>query len=171
MKQSIEAHIPFREVRPRFEVHSPKTIEELTVILKEALSKEGVPCRGQVNPGFVTIYTHDEHEHFWAPRLTVTMEREENGTLIRGLYGPRPAVWTMFIFFYAILGFAIMVIAIIGSSNHSLGIPSNILWWIPVLVLVFLSLYVVAYIGKKMSYGQMVTICHFWEESTELHLG
>ena len=109
-----------------------------------------------------------DQQHYWSPRLTISMEETEDGTIIRGLYGPRPAVWTMFVFFYALIALAIMVVGTIGLSRLSLDKPGTVLWWIPVLVVIFLSLYLVSYFGQKWSGDQMVVLHEFFEESVGL---
>jgi len=102
--------------------------------------------------------------------LQISFEDTEEGTLMRGLYGPRASVWTMFVFFYSLIGFAIIVVSIVGMSFLSLKKPATILWAIPILILVFLSLYLVSYSGKKMGYDQMVILHCFIEDSTGLDI-
>ncbi|MGI9545563.1 MAG: hypothetical protein ACR2MX_20035 [Cyclobacteriaceae bacterium] len=161
---------PLHRVRPRFKVETSHSSEDLELKIKTALEEEDALCIGRIRHGFATIQLPTEQQHYWSPQLNVTLEETENGTLIRGLYGPRPAVWTMFIFFYSIIGFATMIIAMVGLSNLTLDKSGAILWLVPVLVLTFLSLYLVAYFGKKMGHDQMVTLQKFMEESTGLVL-
>lgn len=170
MSQTTEDHIPLHRVRPRFKVETSYSVEDLSGKINTALEEEDAPCKGRIKHGFATIRIPMEQQHYWSPQLSVTLEESENGTLIRGLYGPRPAVWTMFIFFYSIIGFAVMIIAMIGLSNLTLEKSGTILWLIPLLVLVFLSLYLVAYFGKKMGHDQMMILHKFMEKSTGLNL-
>jgi hypothetical protein len=170
MHQSPEVHLPFSEVRPRFQIQTEKSMDAIAADIRSALARPGATCRGQVNTGFISLYIPVEEQHYWSPRLTITLEEADGGVLLRGLYGPRPAVWTMFVFFYTLLGFGIMVVGIVGSANRSLGLPSGILWWIPVMAVLILSLYLVAYAGKKMGYDQMVTLHHFLEDATGLRM-
>jgi cytochrome c-type biogenesis protein CcmH/NrfF len=51
-----------------------------------------------------------------------------------------------------------------------LGKSTTILWVVPLLVIVFGSLYFVAYSGQKLGYDQMVTLHHFLEKSTGLNI-
>jgi len=170
MQQLPTDSIPFSEVRPRFEIQTQQEMEAITAAIKTALDRERAPCKGQVNPGYITLYLPLEEQHYWSPHLTIMLEEEGEGVLLRGVYGPRPAVWTMFVFFYALIGFGIVVISIIGLSNRSLGGSGTILWLLPVLVLVVSSLYLVAYLGKQLGHDQMVTLHHFFEEATGLRL-
>jgi len=42
--------------------------------------------------------------YFWSPQLHLSTEQTEQGTIIRGLYGPNPTVWGLFFFGYLTLG-------------------------------------------------------------------
>lgn len=160
---SIE-HITFKRIRPRIRIESDLTSEKITDIIKEHLSKPGVACEGKVLPGFATVYPLKEEQHYWSPQLTLTIEERESGCLIRGLYGPRPSVWTMFIFFYSFIGFLAMIATLISLSYWSLDKETMFFWAVPILVLLFLSLYLVAYLGQKFGHKQMVYVHHFLEE-------
>lgn len=162
---TVEEHLPPYQVRPRFQVELPIEQEEIEQTLKSSLLKIDAKVIGRVNHGYATFYLPKIEQHYWSPGLTLSLENTDSGTLLRGMYGPRPAVWTMFIFFYALIAFAILVLSIIGLSNYSLGKAATILWLVPLLVLVFLSLYLVAYFGQKMGHDQMITLHRFLEES------
>ena len=171
MSQPSEEHISFSAVRPRFRIETTDSIESWSEKIKQGLQKDAAPCQGQVSPGgFITLFLPKEEQHYWSPQLNVTMEKTDEGCIIRGLLGPRPTVWTMFVFFYFIIGFAALIISFVGFSYVSLGKPGTILWLVPVLILVFLSLYLVAYFGKKMGRNQMITLHKFFEESTGLKI-
>lgn len=163
---SIE-HITFKRIRPKIRVESDLAPEKIIEAIKEHLSKPDVACEGKILPGFATIYPLKEEQHYWSPQLTLTIEKTESGSLIRGLYGPKPSVWTMFMFFYSFIGFITMIAIMISLSYWSLGVESLIVWSVPVLVLVFLSLYLVAYLGQKFGHKQMAHIHKFLEDCLE----
>lgn len=142
-------------VRPRFEVKSEKNIREIMECVQNALKLEHSACKGTVSNGFLSLRPHDIELHYWSPYLTVNLEEDEQGTTARCLFGPSPGVWTMFIFFYAIVGFAIVIISIIGLSNWSLGDSAKILWLVPFLIMFFLTLYLVSFLGQKRGNHQM----------------
>jgi len=123
-----------------------------------------------VKHGYGNLSLPTVEQHYWSPQLSLTLEKTETGTEIRGLYGPRPAVWTMFVFFYSFLGFAILIISIVGLTNLSLDKSANILWFVPALIIVFLTLYLVSYSGQKLGYKQIETLHEFIEKSTGLRI-
>jgi len=160
-----ENHIQFRRVRPRIRMISELSSEEITGRIKTKLKSGECNCVGQVTAHFATIYPPPEDKHYWSPQLTITLEEDEKGTLVRGLYGPRPAVWTMFVFFYSIIGFATAMVTMIGLSFWTIGQPATILWAVPGLILLFLSLYLVAYFGQRFGQKQMTRIHRLLEDT------
>ena len=95
------------------------------------------------------------------PQLTLIIEQEDTGSSLRGLYGPRPAVWTMFIFFYAVIGLLLLFSIVIGGSEYMLHKSSWVFWIVPFLLFGFLSLWLVAKQGKKKGRSEIVVIHHF----------
>jgi hypothetical protein len=153
------------QIRPRFKVITQKSVAELTERLKNALAQSDAPCEGHVAVGYGKIYPPHKTQHYWSPQLTFSLETTEEGTVLRGMYGPRPTVWTMFVFFYALIAFAAVVIAIIGLSYWTLGKSLMILFVLPVLIIAFLSLYFVAYSGQKLGHDEIITLHRFMEKT------
>ena len=171
MSQNAEDHLPEYRVRPRFQIETTYSIQELCEKIRLGLEKENASCKGRITANeFATLYLPISEQHYWSPQLSLTFKASKKGCLLRGLYGPRPGVWTMFVFFYSIIGFAILIILMIGSSYLMLDLPAPFLWWVPVLCLMFLTLYLVAFIGQKKGHDQMITLHQFLEESTGLEI-
>lgn len=165
MSTPTKGHIPISELRPRFQMEIPESMDVFSKRMNLALEDPETPCLGQITYGYGTLRLPPEVQHYWSPQLSLSLEElDEGGTLIRGLYGPRGAVWTMFVFFYAVIGFAIVVLSMMGLSNLSLDKPAGILWLVPVLILAFLSIYIVADLGKRKGRDQMIVIHRFLEE-------
>jgi hypothetical protein len=154
-------------VRPRFRVVSPLTKEDIEQRFSEALEADGVKIIGRVNPGFISLFIPHEEQHYWSPQLNITLENspEEGGRIIRGLYGPRPAVWTMFVFFYFLIGLATVFVTIIGLSNLTLGHYPWQLWLALGLVLLLSSIYGVSRFGERLGRDQMVRLHIFAEQA------
>lgn len=160
----MNEQIQFRRIRPRVRVQTPLSRDEINDRIKTRLTSDNSSCEGKTTRGFATIYPPHAEQHYWSPQLTITVEETDEGSLIRGLYGPRPSVWTMFVFFYSVIGFATMIILMVGLSFWTLGNPATILWLVPGLAFVFLSLYLVAYFGQKLGHKQMGTLHRFIEQ-------
>lgn len=158
------------KIRLRFKMECKDTPSAIVSKIEKALKSGNTQCSGQINHNFITLFIPANEQHYWSPQLTLTLEENTEGTIVRGLYGPRPTVWTMFVFFYSVIGMAVLVIGTIGLSYKMLDKPAGILWWTPVLVLVFMSLYLVAYFGQKMGHKQIETLHNFFEEATGLRI-
>lgn len=144
--------------------------DDINQRIRTLLKAENAPCEGQTTRGFATIYPPQKEQHFWSPQLTITIEELEEGNLVRGLYGPKPSVWTMFVFFYSAIGFATMIILMVGLSLWSLGNSADILWFVPGLIILLMSLYLVAYSGQKLGHKQMGILHRFIEECLEVQI-
>ena len=152
-------------IRPRFSQIIPDSQEKIEEKVKLKLKEPQNDCVGSVIPGFIVLKIPHTERHYWSPQLSLSLEEHEEGTLIRGLYGPNPTVWAMFTFGYSALGIIALFITIVGFSNKSLGIEAPILWVLPVLAGIALILYFVAQTGQKIGVEQTFTIHHFYEET------
>lgn len=163
----MEDHIEFNRIRPRIYVETPLSPDEINHRIRKELRSQSRLCDGQSTKGFATICPPEKDQHFWSPQLTITLEEAEGSSVIRGLYGPKPAVWTMFVFFYATIGFTILIMSMIGLSYWSLGKSADFLWLLPVLIFLFFTLYGVAYFGQKLGHKQMTNLHRFLERCLE----
>jgi hypothetical protein len=166
----MSEHIEFKRIRPRIYIETPLTPEEINLRIRKSLRENSRLCSGSSTKGYATIYPTEEAQHFWSPQLTITLDTESDTTRVRGLYGPKPSVWTMFVFFYSAIGFAAMIISMIGLSYLSLGKPATILWLVPVLIIIFMTLYLVAYFGQRLGHKQMTKLHRFLEECLETEI-
>lgn len=105
-------------------------------------------------------------QHFWSPQLGLAIEKhEEGGALIRGLYGPRPQIWTMFVFLYATISMSTLAMLIWGLSQHLvLNTYPWALWFVPGGVLTVGGIYLLTQFGQKLSYPQMEQIHHQFQQ-------
>jgi uncharacterized membrane protein len=103
----------------------------------------------------------------WSPQLDLSFEQERETVIVRGLYGPKPTLWVLFFFGYAIIGLLILFLGIWGFSVWTLGGDATILWVIPGLGVAALILYLVSQAGQKLGAQQMFEIHHFYEGITK----
>lgn len=164
-----EEEIPISVIRPRFAVEIRHSIEEVVDKITSGLKNQNL-VRGKIDHHHILLFINDTDRHYWSPELSITFDEMEDGNVIRGVFGPRPAVWTMFVFFYSAIGFASLVVLMVAMSYYSLGKSLEILWLLPVLIIIFLSLYLVAYSGKKMGSDQLHILHEFVEATTGIKI-
>ena len=151
-------------LRPRFTLTSELSIDEICQQFNDQFTVKSTDYAGKVRTGYVSVYPKPEHKHYWSPHFSLSMEPSEDNhsqTIISGIYGPAPEAWTMFVFFYAILGLSLVIVTVIGFANRSIGESSVILWAIPVLALLIASMYSVSYFGQKKGHDQVEGIYRF----------
>ena len=149
------------EIRPRWS--KELTIEKDTIMEQFRQNLETTETVvASVWEHHVVLKIPHEKQHFWSPQMTVSFEDLENGqTRVRGLCGPRPSVWMMFIFFYFLLGFVGMVVMIMGFSQMSLGLSYGILWLIPAIALLTLLVFLTAKMGQRLAHAEMELLFDF----------
>jgi hypothetical protein len=152
-------------VRPKFRKECPCKPKDLVERINKRLETQHDQVEGKVFLTHGLFRILPEHQHFWSPQLNVSFEETDDGTVLRGMYGPHPTVWAVFLFGYAILGLALFFTTIIGLVKYSLHIESQILWLLPFFLGGLAILYFVAQTGQKMGVEQTFQLHHFFEES------
>ncbi len=160
-------------IRPRFRITTDLSIAEVQQTIHNKLNEEGSPCIGVIVPGFITLKIPSRQRHFWSPQLTLHIEKEDDKTLIRGLYGPNPTVWAIFTLGFgatAILGLFALVL---GLSQITLNYNPWAIWLLPGLGIVAIILYLASQTGQKLGVEQTFEIHHFFQESlgVKVHIG
>ena len=168
-REISENPIPLYQIRPRFQIDTKYSLDEIHARINNSLKKDQATCRGSIYSHYVTLFIPEDDQHYWSPQLSLNIEELDIGTHIRGLYGPNPSIWTMFIFFYSFIGIAFLFVSIFGFSRMSLGESGWILWLLPILFIIFISIYISAYFGKKKGHDQMIILHLFLEQCLDIH--
>jgi len=107
--------------------------------------------------------------HFWSPQLNIeVVEADENKAIVKGLFGPKPQVWTLFMFIHFVMAFVFMVFAIMAyvqwnlKSEYSFAL--TMLFVVPVLWFV---MYFLGRLGKKKGHSQMNELYQFMMKTLE----
>ncbi len=152
-------------IRPRFRLQVAMPPETVRSRFEHACTAPGAACEAAFLPQHIILRLPEAEQHFWSPRLELALEAVEEGTLIRGLYGPSPQVWTMFTIAYGAIGTLALFITVIGASQLMLGLPGHIMWVLPVLGGAALFLYLAGQTGQKLGASQTFTLHHFFEQT------
>lgn len=152
-------------IRPRFRQEVGANVMEIQDRISKGLKKMDNPYTVTFLPNQITLKIPLETRHFWSPQLNITLEQTDNGTLIRGLYGPNPSIWAMFFFAYSALGIIILFAGMVALSQLSLGMETPLWWVIPVCAALLIIIYLIAQTGQKIGAQQMFDLHHFYEET------
>ena len=152
-------------IRPRFRTETPLAPDAIKERIEQALESEEKKCTGKIVDNHVILKIPKNEQHYWSPMLTLELESTEKGSLIRGLFGPKPAVWTMFVFFYSAIGFLTMMGLIFGLSQMMLKMDAYGLWTVPVGVFLLVGLFVLSKVGQRLGHDQMRLLKDFLDQS------
>ena len=156
------------QLRPRFRAQTALSLAELTGKLRTELERQDALFDGKVLKEFAVLRILAKDQHYWSPELSLQLEQLEDRTLVRGLFGPRPAVWTMFAGFYAFTIFLSLIALLYGLSQWSLNMEPYGLWLLPVPLVLLVSAYATALVGQRLGHEQMQELHRFVDQTLDL---
>lgn len=150
-------------LKPRFKLHYKEEKEIVLKKFEDAFTEKANNLRGKVVGDHVVIDVSQKEEHFWSPQLQLELENlEDQSLLIKGLFGPKPQLWTLFMFihFGVALAFAIFVTMLYTDlslkKDHTLSLILTI-----AMPIVWVLFYLFGRWGKKKGHRQMVELDDF----------
>ena len=102
--------------------------------------------------------------HYWSPQLNFRVEEDRldpNKTIVTGLIGPRPGVWTLFMFIYFSIGILGFFISCFGVSRWMLGEYSHLVLALPIAILFMLTAYKAGKYGERLGADQIEALKQF----------
>ncbi|NMH89716.1 GTP-binding protein [Flavivirga algicola] len=110
-----------------------------------------------------------EKQHFWSPQLHLEIDEiDENSSLLHGLFGPNPTVWTMFMFFHFIVAGLFIAFGIWAYTNSSLDKSYAMqVSFMLLMIIIWISLYFAGSIGKASSKDEMRALNDFMNSVIE----
>lgn len=142
------------------------TPDEFSKKLKIHFKNHNKTLGGYVNREVSVIRLRQDKEKYWAPQLQIRVEENEEipGSIqIRGLFGPRPSIWTLFMFSYGLGGAVLLTTGIYGWIELALGIGNFWVWTNLLGLLLMVGPYVSAKIGQNIAKGHMNVLRTFIE--------
>ncbi|MEM6316646.1 MAG: hypothetical protein AAF960_03195 [Bacteroidota bacterium] len=152
-------------IRPRFRFTHPLPPNQIINDITQALQANATTVKGTVVAPHITLRIPLAERHYWSPQLDLVIEKRDEGSLVRGLFGPSPSVWFMYVFFYSVLGFVSLMVSIIGFSQLNLGLSAKILWILPIVLVLFLLTYSTARMGQRLGNAEMKLLYKFAQEA------
>ena len=114
--------------------------------------------KGKIIDNHFTLDIIGPEAHFWSPHLGFRIEEDEEDkskAVISGLIGPKPSVWTMFMFFYFAIGVLGFFLSAFAYSKITLGEKSALIWAFPVSIVFMLSAYLTSKFGERLGKEQI----------------
>ena len=154
-------------IRPQCRLSTTLTTEEIMESIINKLREDEEKVTGTTLLNHVYLRIPENEQHYWSPELHVTVEEIENGSLVRGIVGPKPKIWTMFMFFYAGIILIFIFGGALGISQWMLGIHAPWLWSIPAAVFLWLLVFFAAKFGQRQANKQMARLRNFLDLALE----
>ncbi|MCF6350300.1 MAG: GTP-binding protein [Flavobacteriaceae bacterium] len=150
-------------LKPRFKMEFDETPEEILNKFKTNLEDRTCKYCSKLSGNYVFLDVPLEEAHFWSPQLQVeVIKGENNKTVVKGILGPKPQVWTFFMFIHFVVAVAFIVFFVMFYVNWSLEKDFQFYKYMLIgLPIFWIILYFVGQSGKKLGYTQMVELDEF----------
>ncbi|PCI35844.1 MAG: GTP-binding protein [Flavobacteriaceae bacterium] len=153
-------------LRPRFRDELSIPPEELLAKFEKAISHDSFKFKGTIIGNHVILDISSTENHFWSPQLNITIEKgQEKASLLRGLFGPKPQIWTFFMFIHFAVALAFVGFGIMAYVKMNLGksylIPLVLCSAMPV---IWLVLYAIGQLGRQKGRAQMIALNNFMND-------
>jgi len=150
-------------LKPRFKMEFDESQKEILEKFKENVEGEDCKYCSRISGNHIFLDVPKVEEHFWSPQLQVEVVKGENDkTIVKGILGPKPQVWTFFMFLHFAVAVAFIIFLVMFYVNWSLGkdyqFTKYMLIGLPIL---WVLLYFFGQSGKKLGYKQMVELDNF----------
>ncbi len=149
-------------LRPRFKMELEQNNQEILKTFEDSKTRQKEFIVNRVND-HVFIRLPKNKQHFWSPELHLEInEIDDKKCLLRGLFGPKPNVWTMFMFFHFIVAGIFIAFGIWGYSNWSLKTDYSLqLTVAAMMVIAWIGLYFAGRLGRASGKSQMHELYNF----------
>ena len=150
-------------LRPRFQLDLDQSSDVLLDRFKSNLMEGDCKYCSRIVDNHIVIDVPEYESHFWSPQLQVEIEEIDNGKAkLKGLFGPKPQVWTLFMFIHFAVGTAFLVFTVIAYSRWSL--KESLIFPVAMLVglvIIWILLYLLGRLGKSTGEKQMTELKSF----------
>lgn len=149
------------QLRPRLRIVSQLASQEVLSQIQNHLTKNNFPLEGQVVQEHAFIRIPEKDQHYWSPELHVWVREQDDETIVYGVMGPKPKIWTMFMFFYTAVLTSTFFGVSYGIIQYVLGIKADFLWSIPLGIFAIAGVYAAAKYGQYKGRDQMQLLQQF----------
>ncbi|WP_460218066.1 GTP-binding protein [Psychroserpens sp. MEBiC05023] len=154
-------------LRPRFKFHVKHDNDMLLKLFEDTKTSQSDFIVSRVDD-HVFIKIPKEKQHFWSPQLHLEINKDELNThsIIYGLFGPNPTVWTLFMFLHFVVAGLFIGFGIWAYVNWNLGNDFSIQLFVALLMVVlWFVLYFSGRLGKKAGHNEMHLLHHFMRDT------
>ena len=149
-------------LRPRFKIELNKKSQSVLSAfeIKKQNQKQFIVSRVDDH---IFIKLPKNKQQFWSPQLHLEInETEDHKSMLYGLFGPSPTVWTLFIFLHFAVAGLFIAFAIWAYSNWALKEAYNLqIWGMVFMLILWVVLYISGRVSKTSNQQEMQDLYHF----------
>jgi len=144
-------------LKPRFKVSVKMPQKAVLKDFEASLNSGDCPYCSKIIGHHIVLDVPEKQSHFWSPQLHLEVEKITDKTaLIKALLGPKPQIWTFFMFLHFVVAIAFLVFLVIAYSNYTLDKDYSFALTMDfILPIIWLVFYIGGQLGKKKGYKQM----------------
>ncbi|MAD96475.1 MAG: GTP-binding protein [Flavobacteriaceae bacterium] len=163
-KRNSEVHL-----RPRFSIDLSEPHDDVLARFKASIKDENCRFNGKISGSHIFLSIPKKDDHLWSPQLNLELlDQGEGQTKLKGLFGPKPQLWTFFMFIHFVIGTSFLGFLVMLYSRYSLKgslfFPTVMLVVLP---FVWIVLYFIGKLGKDTGRKQMEDLHDFMLEVIE----
>lgn len=152
-------------LRPRFKMELNQNNESALKLFEDRKSTQKEFVISRVDD-HVFIRIPKSKQHFWSPQLHLEInEVDSKSSMLHGLFGPNPTIWTMFMFLHFFVAVVFIGFGAWAYSNWSLETPFGLQIGVMILmVILWFALYFTGRLGKRKGKGEMHQLYGFMKD-------
>lgn len=149
-------------LRPRFKLKLHVNNQVILNAFETAKTSQNAFVINRIDNHVFIKYPKKEQQ-FWTPQLHLEIDNINNKTsILNGLFGPNPTVWTLFMFLHFIVATLFIGFSIWAYSNWKLNTNFSVQIAIMLLmIIIWFALYFAGIIGKASSKTNMYALHDF----------
>ncbi|MDX1364191.1 GTP-binding protein [Arenibacter latericius] len=134
-------------------------------------NSEEHPFITKISDHHVFIRFHKSESNFWSPQLQIEIvDQEEDGSIVYGLFGPNPTLWTFFMFIHFVVATLFIIIGTWAYSSHALEKPYGLQIGLMIfMVIIWIALYFFGRAGKRKGKPQMQLLHQYLMQRIGIH--
>jgi len=150
-------------LRPRFSLEVGKSKEEAISAIERELVYLKKDYKYKISDHHIFIDVSEKDSHFWSPHLHIEIvTNDQTSSTIKGLFSPKPQVWTFFMFLHFVIGVSflafLMMLYVYNSLDKNIIFPLMMVIFLPIF---WFTLYFVGRIGRDLGMKQMQKLHEF----------
>lgn len=143
-------------LKPRFKIPLEGEEEFWIEQFKIHLKSDYPDYRSKIVGNHIVVDVPESEETFWSPQVHAEIEKDDGQTYLKGIMGPKPKVWTFFMFLHFAVAVAFFVFFVVFYTNWSLNQDYKFAMIMCIVMpIVWVLLYFSGQYGKKRGYNQM----------------